>query len=80
MTDSTATRTEGERIPAAFTPRMDRRYANGRNTDHGLGGHGAVSLLSPYIRRRLVLECDVVAAAIAAHGQDQAEKFVQEVV
>jgi len=59
---------------------MGRRYANGRNTDHVSGAHKAVSVLSPYIRRRLVLESEVVAAAIAAHGPEDAEKFVQEVV
>jgi deoxyribodipyrimidine photo-lyase len=85
MTDWTPTRAEGERVLAAFTPRMGRRYANGRNTDHGPGAHkpganGAVSVLSPYIRRRLVLESDVVAAAIAAHGPEESEKFVQEVI
>lgn len=80
MTDWTATRAEGEKRLAAFTPRMGRRYANGRNTDHGPGAHKAVSVLSPYVRRRLVLESDVVAAAIAAHGPEDAEKFVQEVI
>ena len=64
----------------AFTPRMGRRYANGRNTDHGAGAHKAVSVLSPYVRRRLVLEQDLVAAALAAHGPEDAEKFVQEVI
>jgi deoxyribodipyrimidine photo-lyase len=79
MTDLTATRAEGERLLTAFAPGMGRRYANGRNTDHGPGRHAAVSVLSPYIRRRLVLEGDVVAAALAAHGPQDAEKFVQEV-
>ena len=85
MTDWTATRAEGDKILAAFTPRMGRRYANGRNTDNGPGAHkpganGAVSVLSPYIRRRLVLESDAVAAALAANGPQDAEKFVQEVI
>ena len=80
MTDWTATRAEGEKIMAAFAPRMGRRYANGRNTDHGPGAHKAVSVLSPYIRRRLVLESDAVVAALAAHGPEDAEKFVQEVI
>ncbi len=48
--------------------------------DHGPGAHKAVSQLSPYIRRRFVLESDVVATALAAHGPDDAEKFVQEVI
>ncbi len=80
MTDWTPTRAEGERILAAFTPHMGRSYANGRNTDHGPGGQNAVSMLSPYIRRRLVLELDAVAAAVARHGVQDAEKFVQEVI
>ncbi len=62
-----------------FVPAMGRRYANGRNHDHGPGKHKAVSGLSPYIRRRLVSEQEVVAAALAAHGPEAAEKFVEEV-
>ncbi|SLN74839.1 FAD-binding domain-containing protein [Roseisalinus antarcticus] len=80
MTEWIATRAEGEKQLAAFAPRMGRRYANGRNTDQGAGRHTAVSVLSPYIRRRLVLEADAVAAALAAHGPEDAEKFVQEVI
>ena len=80
VTDWAPTRAEGEKIMAAFAPRMGRRYANGRNTDHGPGAHKAVSVLSPYIRRRLVLESDAVTAALAAHGPEDAEKFVQEVI
>ena len=63
-----------------FVPAMGRRYANGRNHDHGPGKHKAVSGLSPYIRRRLVSEQEVVAAALAAHGPEAAEKFVEEVI
>jgi deoxyribodipyrimidine photo-lyase len=80
VTDWIPTRAEGDEIMAAFAPRMGRHYANGRNTDHGSGAHKAVSVLSPYIRRRLVLESDAVAAALAAHGPKDAEKFVQEVI
>ncbi len=80
MTNLTPTRTAGEELLAAFAPRMGRRYANGRNTDHGPGAHKAVSVLSRYIRRRLVLEADAVSAALSAHGPEDAEKFVQEVI
>ena len=37
-------------------------------------------MLSPYIRRRLVLETDAVSAALSAHGPEDAAKFVQEVI
>jgi deoxyribodipyrimidine photo-lyase len=76
----TATRAKALILLQDFTPRMGRRYANGRNFDHGPGGHDAVSQLSPFVRRRLVLESEVVGAAIAAHGPEEAEKFVQEVI
>ena len=49
-----------------------------RNMD-GPGAHRAVSVLSPYIRRRLVLEVEAVAEALSTHGLENAEKFVQEV-
>ena len=80
MTDFLPTRAAGEARMAAFTPRMGRRYAAGRNHDRGPGAHRDVSGLSPWLRRRLVLEQDAVAAAVAAHGPEQAEKFIQEVV
>ena len=80
MTNWIDTRAEGETLLQAFASRKGRRYANGRNTDHGPGTHKAVSVLSPYIRRRLVLEQDAVALALASHAPEKAEKFVQEVI
>ncbi len=72
------TRPAGLARLAAFTPGMGRAYADGRNTDHGPETDTATAALSPYLRRRLVLEQEVVDAAHAAHGPG-AEKFVQEV-
>ncbi|MEM0987423.1 MAG: FAD-binding domain-containing protein [Pseudomonadota bacterium] len=66
-------------LMADFTPRMGRRYASGRNYDRGAGNHSAVSCLSPYVRRRLLTEAELVATAQDAHGLDGAEKFIQEV-
>lgn len=63
----------------AFVPRMGRHYAHGRNHDHGPAARPDVSGLSPWIRRRLVLEREVVAAALSAHGPDEAGKFIEEV-
>jgi deoxyribodipyrimidine photo-lyase len=75
-----ASRAAGLSVLQAFVPTMGRRYANGRNFDHGPGKHKAVSTLSPWIRRRLISETEVVAAALAAHGPEAAEKFVDEVI
>ena len=74
------TRESGEEILRAFAPRMGKCYTNGRNHDRGAGQHRDVSMLSPYLRRRLVLEQDAVATAVLEHGADGAEKFIQEVI
>ncbi len=75
----TPTRDAGLRRLAAFTPKMGRAYAAGRSTDRGPGLHSHVSTLSPYTRRRLVLESELVEAALAAHGPETAQKFIAEV-
>ncbi len=72
-------RAEGLRRLAAFAPQMGRDYEAGRNFDHGPTRRAAVSLLSPYVRRRLVSEAELVRAALDQHGPDGAEKFIQEV-
>jgi hypothetical protein len=59
MQQHIATRSYGLARLQAFVPAMGRRYANGRNHDHGPGNHAAVSVLSPCIRRRLVTEQEV---------------------
>ncbi len=70
----------GEVILRTFAPRMGKRYTSGRNHDRGAGQHRDVSMLSPYLRRRLVLEKDAVATAVLEHGAEGAEKFIQEVI
>lgn len=64
---------------SAFLPQAGRAYARHRNEDRGAGHHAAVSGLSPWLRRRLILEPEVAGAALNAHGLSGAEKFIQEV-
>jgi deoxyribodipyrimidine photo-lyase len=64
---------------ADFAPRMGRAYAAGRNTDPGPGRRQDVSLLSAHVKHRLLLESELVGAALARHRFAEAEKFVQEV-
>ncbi|WP_244480153.1 FAD-binding domain-containing protein [Methylobacterium sp. Leaf465] len=54
-------------------------YAADRNTDRGREHTPTTSALSPYLRRRLITEAEVVAAADRAFGDGGAEKFVSEV-
>ena len=67
-----ASRKAGEACLKTFTPQMGKRYTNGRNFDRGAGQHRDVSMLSPYVRRRLVLEEDLVNSALKAHGLEDA--------
>jgi deoxyribodipyrimidine photo-lyase len=73
------TRDAGMRRLAAFVPYAGRAYAAKRNFDYGAGHHASVSVLSPYIRHRLITENEVVAAVLQAHSASAAEKFIQEV-
>lgn len=76
MTTLLPTRAEGLARLQAFLPRAGRDYAALRNLD--LPGHRHVSMLSPWIRHRLVTEAEVLDATQRAHPQG-AEKFVDEV-
>ena len=80
MTDFLPTRAAGLERLAAFVPHAGRAYAEGRNSDPGPGAPSAVSRLSPWLRRRLVTEAEVVTAVLTEHRLVDAEKFVAEVL
>jgi len=63
----------------AFVPNAGRRYATERNRDSGPRLRDNVSMLSPYIRHRVITEREVLAAVLQQHPVQAAEKFVQEV-
>jgi deoxyribodipyrimidine photo-lyase len=63
-----------------FVPNAGPTYAMGRNTDNGPEAHAHVSLLSPYLRHRLITEHEVVKTVLAQHSMAGAEKFIQEVL
>jgi len=64
----------------AFIARAGREYARTRNFDFGPERRDNVSMLSPWLRHRLVLEEEVIARTLARHSLSAAEKFVQEIV
>jgi deoxyribodipyrimidine photo-lyase len=64
----------------AFLPRAGRHYAEGRNADHGPDTRNNVSLLSPYVRHRLISEEEIVSAVLARHSGAACDKFIQEVL
>ncbi len=73
------TREAGLRILKTFLPKAGRIYQTHRNEDLGEDNHHNVSRLSPYVRRRLVSEQEVLAAVLTQHSTSDAFKFVQEV-
>ena len=50
-----------------FLPRAGRSYATERNTDFGPGRRDNVSNLSPYLRRHLITEEEVITAVLDRH-------------
>lgn len=74
-----STRAAGLARLDAFLPRAGRAYARDRNVDFGPSDRNNISALSPWIRRRLVTEEEVVAAVVARHGFVAATKFIDEV-
>jgi hypothetical protein len=62
-----------------FVPRAGRAYAAERNSDLGPGLKSNVSMLSPYLRHRILSEREVIAAVLRQHTASAAEKFIQEV-
>jgi deoxyribodipyrimidine photo-lyase len=72
------TREAGLARLAAVTDRLGRAYAAERNAVAERAAEPSTSALSPWLRRRLVTEAEVAAAALDAHGP-ASEKFVSEV-
>lgn len=73
------TRAAGLTRLAAFVPASARTYAAQRNSDYGPDQRNNVSVLSPYIRHRLITEAEVLEAVLGRYSLTSAEKFVQEV-
>ncbi|MGJ3241656.1 MAG: FAD-binding domain-containing protein [Opitutales bacterium] len=74
------TREEARQRLDAFLPNAGRAYATGRNTDPGPGARDHVSLLSPFLRHRLIGEDEVIRSVLGAHAASTADKFIQEVI
>ncbi len=62
-----------------FTPHAGFDYTKGRNFDLPETGPAAVSLLSPYLRHRVLSEREVIGTVLEEHSVREAEKFLQEV-
>ncbi|MFT5623306.1 MAG: deoxyribodipyrimidine photo-lyase [Bacteroidia bacterium] len=62
-----------------FLPRAGLDYARARNFDYGLGRRENVSMLSPWVRLRMLPEWELIAAVLQHHSVSEAAKFIDEV-
>ncbi|MEQ8858921.1 MAG: FAD-binding domain-containing protein [Pseudomonadales bacterium] len=74
-----ATRLAGLDRLRVFLPRAGGHYQRWRNHDFGPEDRSNVSMLSPYLRHRLVLEEEVLRAVLERFAPGSVDKFVQEV-
>ena len=79
MFQFTPDRAGGLRRLRDFLPRSATHYASERNSDRGPEDRSNVSLLSPWVRHRLLTEQEIVAAVLDRYAYGSAEKFIQEV-
>lgn len=73
------TRAAGLAHLAETLPRLGVEYARRRNHAPAPGEAPTSSLLSPWLRHRLLTEQEVVMAATLAHGEPASEAFVHEI-
>ncbi|MEM1412151.1 MAG: FAD-binding domain-containing protein [Pseudomonadota bacterium] len=73
------TRTAALKQLEHFLPRAGQRYTRSRNFDRGAGAHHNVSGLSPWLRHRVLLETEVLAAVLERHTGAEVEKFIDEI-
>lgn len=71
-------RTGLERL-VQFVPAAGPQYTKARNFDLGPDRRANTSVLSPYIRHRLIAETEVLANVLRAHSPREAGKFIDEV-
>jgi len=62
-----------------FVPNAGRAYAKSRNFDYGPDRRDNVSVLSPYVSHRLLLETELLERVLGTHSFPEAQKFIEEV-
>lgn len=81
MSGATAepTRAAGLHRLHKFAGNAGDRYTKTRNFDFGPDRRANVSMLSPYVRHRLVLERELLETTLSRHSLTTASKFIEEV-
>jgi len=80
MNSLRATREHGLQRLQDFLPRAGLHYAQNRNTDESPQVRMNVSMLSAYLRHRLIHETEVIREVFKIHSIESCQKFVDEVI
>jgi deoxyribodipyrimidine photo-lyase len=64
---------------AHFLPNAGSEYLNLRNYDFGPKMRSNVSMLSPWVRTRLLPEWEILRSVLAVHSPAEASKFIDEI-
>lgn len=79
LVDFTPTRKAGSERLEAYAPFAGSTYRNERNFDYGPANRSNVSVLSPWVRHRLITEQEIASRVMQDFALSSAEKFIQEV-
>ena len=70
---------EAQELLSNYLPKTGSYYKNKRNYIYDENKNFTTSLLSPYIRYRLISAEDIIKQTLAIHPYIKAEKFIQEI-
>ena len=73
------TQSRAKDIANDFIENRLHQYETKRNYDYGPGKHTNVSVLSPYLRHRVITEEYLIKTAIKKYPAPKIEKFLQEI-
>ena len=80
LAKATPTRAAGLERLSNFTSTGLKLYTDGRNYDYGPEDRSNISALSPWIRRRLISEQEIIEKLFKTNSHGAADKYIQQVI
>ena len=80
LAKATPTRAAGLERLSNFTSTGLKLYTDGRNYDYGPEDRSNISALSPWVRRRLISEQEIIKKIFKTYSHGAAAKYIQQVI
>jgi len=80
LAKATPTRAAGLERLSNFTSTGLKLYTDGRNYDYGPEDRSNISALSPWVRRRLISEQEIIEKLFKTSSHGAADKYIQQVI